>query len=46
MHPDEKSQKRVEKLFSDLEQIATHREPLTDWRECRRRKRLISARYE
>jgi hypothetical protein len=30
MPPDEKSQKRVEKLFSDLEQIATLREPLTN----------------
>ncbi len=29
MHSDEKSQKRVEKLFSDLGQIATLREPLT-----------------
>jgi GAF domain-containing protein len=29
MPPDEKSQKRVEKLFSDLEQIAMLREPLT-----------------
>ena len=30
MPPDDKSQKRVEKLFSDLEQIATLREPLKD----------------
>jgi signal transduction histidine kinase len=30
MPPDEKSQKRVEKLFSDLEQIATLREPVTN----------------
>jgi len=29
MPPDNKSQKRVEKLFSDLEQIATLREPLS-----------------
>jgi len=30
MPPDEKSQKRVERLFSDLEQIAKLREPLKD----------------
>ncbi len=30
MPPDEKSKKRVERLFSDLEQIASLREPLKD----------------
>ena len=46
MPPDEKSQKRVEKLFSDLEQIARLREPLTDGESTSAEKRSTPARYK
>jgi signal transduction histidine kinase len=42
MPPDEKSKKRVEKLFSDLEQIATLREPLTDGESISAEKPAVS----